>query len=185
MIPKADKPSNPIVNVFGAIGYSLLVVVYVVMVGVGVLWLVHNGSLEVIGVPAESVQSPVTDGAIREEPDVSLFSTILAYIITAFMAVTVLFVMVTLPYWLGKSGSRVLKRIIRFCQWPVTPSSLLGAKIIACGVAMVPVAIYTIHDMSTLAILWAVIAVIGVSLITFLLQHYLAKMNELEAKEIW
>jgi hypothetical protein len=101
------------------------------------------------------------------------------------MAVTVLFVTISLPYWLGKIGSRLLKRAIRFFQWPVTPMSLLVAKFISSGLATVPILVYGTQDIGNIMLMISLLIFVILAFGAFLLQHYFAKMSNLEAKEIW
>lgn len=47
---RGKLPMRRIVNTFGAIGYTLLWFSYVIVLGVGVMWLAQGGHLEIIGV---------------------------------------------------------------------------------------------------------------------------------------
>ena len=64
--------------------------------------------------------------------------------------------------------------------------TLLVGKVLACGVATVPVLLAGILQMGNL---WVVIILLGfitVALIIFLLQHYLAYTSEVvQAKDVW
>ena len=64
--------------------------------------------------------------------------------------------------------------------------TLLVGKVLACGVATVPVLLAGILQMGNL---WVVIILLGfitVALIIFLLQHYLAHTSEVvQAKDVW
>lgn len=98
----------------------------------------------------------------------------------------VLFVMIALPYWLGRSGSRLLKRAIRYCRYPVTLKTLLLGKLLVCGVVMVPIipgGLYAGADMIVTIVLFAVAML---ALVVFAIQHYLATMSEVvAAKDVW
>lgn len=178
-------PTRRIVNGFGAIGYSLLIIVYAIMVGVGLLWLVQGGHLTIIGVPSEISGTDTISTADPDPSSPSIIMSIITYTVTAIMLVTVVFVMVSLPYWLGKTGSYLIRRAIELGRWPITPASLLIAKIIACGVAAVPIFILTIQDVNNAVVLLAVSAMIVASTLAFLLQHYLAKASDIPVDQIW
>ncbi len=178
-------PSRRIANMFGAIAYSVLLTSYAMVAGIVLIWLLNGGVISSTQVAQNS--SPADDALIAESSGsiAAIIVEIFAYIITAFVALTVLFVAITLPYWLGKSGSYLLKRGIWLCQWSVTALTLLIGKIIAVGLAGVPLMLIVMQDISTITVLISVSIMLGASLVLFLLQHYLAKMTGLEAEEIW
>lgn len=179
-------PSRRIINILGVVGYSLLIPTYAIVAGLSLIWLTEMGSLSIIGVAPDMLQSSSSEAtAATDQPNPSLLVTIVTYAITAFMTVTVLFVMITLPYWLGKSGSYIIKRTIRFCQWPVTPTSLFLAKTIACAIAVVPALIMSAQNIDNLVVSATALIVLGSAFMSFLLQHYLAKISRLDAKDIW
>lgn len=168
----------------GAIAYSLLLVAYAIVAAITLLWLVNNGQIETV--PSSEVAAPTevaisgTGGSVA-----SIILEIAAYVVTGLMLLTVLFVIVSLPYWLGKSGSFLLKRAIRLFQWSVTPLTLFVGKVIACGVVMLPVSVFIMQDISNLFSLLSIIVLVSFALFIFMLQHYLAKMTNIEAKQIW
>ena len=80
----------------------------------------------------------------------------------------------------------MLKRSVRFCQCPVTLVTLLVGKVLACGVATVPVLLAGILQMGNLWVVVILLVFITVALIIFLLQHYLAYTSEVvQAKDVW
>lgn len=179
--------SQRITNMFGAVGYSLLIVNYAIVVGAVLLWVINSGYGDIIGVPPNDALSPEDTGALVEpgESNTPLLFEIMAYVITMVMGMVVIFVTITLPYWLGRSGSMVLKRLIRIFYEPITPVVLLLAKVIANGIVAVPMLVIVANSLKDIPALIVVSGLVFVALIMFLLQHYLAKMNNLEAKNIW
>lgn len=176
--------SRRITNMFGAIGYSVLIVSYAVVVGMVLVWLLGGGTGEAVGVVA--AEDPVASLVEQTDPGrASIIMSMLAYIIMIIMLFTVLFVVITLPYWLGKSGSYILKRTIRLFGISVTPAALLLAKLIANGMVCVPVLLIAAEDIGNILTLIFVSGLMGLTMVLFLLQHYLARMNHLEAKDIW
>lgn len=187
MKTRLNVPTRRIANLFGAVGYTLLSIVYVVVVGGVVMWLVQHDTLSFIGVhpvkPIELVPTEVIPEAPKTAP-------ILVQLIQLFFAsvllIAVIFVVVSLPYWLGRSSSRLLKRMIRLLKYPVTLRSLLFAKLIACGLATIPALILVIYDMKQLPLVITELAVVTIAAIIFLVQHHLAENSEvMEAKDTW
>ena len=155
------------------------------MITVGSLlwWLIVGGQLMFIGVSPEALEPANEPVASPTRP--SLLALVAAYVATAFMALTSLFVLVTLPYWLGKLGSRILKKMIRLCQIAVTPSTLLTGKILVCSFATVPALLYVVYDINALYLAVVSIIISVIAIIIFILQHSIAKMSHFEAKDIW
>lgn len=178
---KLRVPSRRIVNAIGAVGYSLLVSVYILMIGIGLIWLLNGGYLDELGIVA--VEPSVEEASPKAAA--GPISFMISIVVTILISLMTIFVAATLPYWLGRIGSRVLKRSIRLCQWSVTPRSLLFGKIIACGLASVPVAILVIYNIDNIVILLVISIALGLAALIFLIQHYLAHSTGLEAKEIW
>lgn len=177
-------PSRRIVNLFGAVAYSLLLLVYTAVAMITIRWLLTGGQSVMV-----LVEDP--NAIVQEElptPDrttAGVIGEIVAYIIMSFMGLTVLFVAITLPYWLGRMGSYVLKRLIRWCKWRVTSLSLLIGKIIACSGIVAPLLLFIAQDITSLFSLLTVASIAGVALVLFCLQHYLAKMMSLQSADIW
>ncbi len=172
-----------IVNTFGAIGYTLLWFSYVIVLGVGVMWLAQGGHLEIIGVSPVEKPVQIVEGDIVQP---SLAWQIVSYSITLIMMGVVLFVMIALPYWLGRSGSRLLKRAIRYCRYPVTLKALLLGKFLACGVVMAPIVIGGVYAGADMIVTMVLLAVVMLALVVFAIQHYLATMSEVVvAKDVW
>lgn len=180
---EVSKPSRRIVNLFGAFGYTLLIFSITVTVGVVMMWLIQGGHFQSEPLPEEIV----SDGAPVESDDQSggVLLTILAYGITAFMFLAVIFILITLPYWLGKTGSYILRKVIRFFRWRVTWFSLLISKIIISFLAVVPMLTLTAGDTSLLSVLFFVSILSVLALASFLMQHHLARVNELSVEDIW
>ena len=67
----------------------------------------------------------------------------------------------------------------------LTPATLLLVKVIANGLIAVPILVIVAADIKNIPVLLFVSGLVLVALVMFLLQHYLAKMNNLETKDIW
>ena len=179
-------PSRRIVNMFGAVGYSLLIATYAIVASMVFYWLISSGHLTPNVLQVESgVVSDELAGGHGSESATSLVFELMAYIVAGFMALTVVFVVVTLPYWLGRSGSYLIRRAIRLCGLAVSRLSLLFGKIISCAMVVLPVAVLVAQDISQLGALVLVSAMTGLAFSVFMFQHYLAKMNDLSPEEVW
>ena len=178
--------SQRIMNMFGAVGYSLLIINCAIVVGAILLWLINSDYGNAMGlqpeVPVEaygSVSDTAPSGAL------SVVVDIIAYTIAIVMGLAVMFVSITLPYWLGRVGSYCIKRIANLFIEVLTPAMLLLVKVIANGLVAVPILVIVATDIKNIPALLLVSGLVLVALVMFLLQHYLAKMNNLETKDIW
>ena len=178
--------SQRITNMFGAVGYSLLIINCAIVAGAVLLWLINSGYGSAMGlqpeVPAETY-APVGDTA--PSGALSVVLDIIAYTIAIVMGLAVIFVSITLPYWLGRVGSYCIKRIANLFIQVLTPAMLLLVKVIANGLIAVPILVIVAADIKNIPVLLFVSGLVLVALVMFLLQHYLAKMNNLETKDIW
>lgn len=178
-------PMRRIVNIFGAVGYSLLISSGTIALGVLLMWLVYGGQLEIIGVPREAATATQT-GPVENLSEPSFIIQVITYFFTIVTALGVLFMLVTLPHWLGRFGSQIIKRAIRYCQHPVTLTSLLFAKILACGLVVSVLTLVGLFTNLEFAVILVLMSVTLFALIVFLIQHYLAKMSEVVvAKDVW
>ena len=178
--------SQRIMNMFGAVGYSLLIINCAIVAGAILLWLINSDYGNAMGLQPEvpvGADEPVGDTA--PSGVLSVVLDIIAYTIAIVMGLAVTFVSITLPYWLGRVGSYCIKRIANLFIQVLTPAMLLLVKVIANGLIAVPILVIVATDIKNIPVLLFVSGLVLVALVMFLLQHYLAKMNNLETKEIW
>ena len=178
--------SQRITNMFGAVGYSLLIINCAIVAGAILLWLINSDYGNAMGLQPEvpvGVDEPVGD--TTPSGALSVVVDIIAYTIAIVMGLAVIFVSITLPYWLGRVGSYCIKRIANLFIQVLTPAMLLLVKVIANGLIAVPILVIVATDIKNIPVLLFVSGLVLVALVMFLLQHYLAKMNNLETKEIW
>lgn len=178
--------SQRITNMFGAVGYSLLIINCAIVAGAILLWLINSDYGNAMGLQPEvpvGVDEPVGD--TTPSGALSIVVDIIAYTIAIVMGLAVMFVSITLPYWLGRVGSYCIKRIANLFIQVLTPAMLLLVKVIANGLIAVPILVIVATDIKNIPVLLFVSGLVLVALVMFLLQHYLAKMNNLETKEIW
>ena len=83
-----------IANLFGAIGYSLLVFAYVIVLTGTVLWLIQSGFLSVLGIhyqpPAQQLEATQ---AVSQPRQVPVLLQIISLSMTAVMALTIIFLL--------------------------------------------------------------------------------------------
>ena len=178
--------SQTITNMFGAVGYSLLIINCAIVVGAILLWLINSDYGNAMGLQPEvpvGADEPVGD--TTPSGALSVVVDIIAYTIAIVMGLAVMFVSITLPYWLGRVGSYCIKRIANLFIQVLTPAMLLLVKVIANGLIAVPILVIVATDIKNIPVLLFVSGLVLVALVMFLLQHYLAKMNNLETKDIW
>lgn len=169
-----------IVNMFGAIGYTLLIAAYAIAAAVLLLWLIQGNHLAVLGVPPPVSTPPelLATAVAPEAAAPSWFGRLLLVLSAVLMMGAVVVVVVTLPYWLGLSGSSILKWLIRCCRWPVTVRSLLIAKVLACGTATVPSLLAWLYVIADPCVTLVQSSIVTTAMLLFLLQHYLAYRSE-------
>ncbi len=181
-------PMRRVVNIFGAVGYTVLIFSYVVAICGVWVFLVKNGWLASVGMPPEMLsQAPrAADLPPAQATDSSPIAGLVVTGITAFMAIVTIFIAITLPYWLGYISSQGIKRAIHWCNQTVTLGTLLLAKLIACGVGAVPIAIVVMYDTTNLVLAISQMVLVGMTLLLFTTQHYLAKSSEVvNASDVW
>ena len=174
-----------IANSFGAVGYSLLAFIYAVILGGIILSLINGGQLSKIGIEPVGETMYSQELEADEPQKTNIFAMIFAYIFAAISVISAVFIFVTFPYWLGRGGSYFLKRLIRLFQQQVTLLSLLIAKATACLVPVFFAATLVLFDISNLALSSIAVSLASMAGLVFLIQHYLAKSDGLEARDIW
>ncbi len=177
-----SKQIKAIINVFGAVGYTLLIFSYVIIFAAAFYWLAINNGLAWAGFPAEQLTQTTQATpaeATTENPDI--LTTILAGVMT----LVVVFVLVALPYWVGKTGSYITKKIIRTFDKSVNLKTLLIAKTAACGISIIPGPMVNFAAVGVEVAIFQLILT-SLAMLVFLTQHYLAKISSgVEAKDVW
>ena len=97
-------PIRRVVNIFGAIGYNLLVPACAIAIGVGLLQLAWSGALEIIGIRPEIICVPILPSSPPEAapPSLPLAIKALDIVLTSIVTIAVLCAVIVLPYWLGR-----------------------------------------------------------------------------------
>lgn len=175
--------SRKIVNIFGAIGYSLIVVLYGIIIAVILAWLINGGHLVIIGMSPVDANNRPLDGQNLTDPSAAV--SVLSYVFTALMLLIVGFVMVTLPYWLGKICSSILRKAFGLLKIKISSARLLVVKCLVCLLAAIPLLLLMSENFSYFITSLAGLAVILLAVLLFMVQHGIAKMSQLDIKDIW
>ena len=167
---RGPLPIKRIINAFGAVGYTLLLFVYAIISLSAVVWLIRRGKFFGLSINLRTAEPLMQTVPTEPEP---LTAQLLSAALGIATALVLLITLTALTYWLGRGGSRMLKR-------------LLVGKVLACGAATVPVLLAGILQMGNLWVVVILLVFITVALIIFLLQHYLAHTSEVvQAKDVW
>lgn len=179
------KKSSPS-NLFGAFGYTIWLMSLALTIVVYFVWLAWESSGTLSPLLQERPSTPTTGAPAS----VSLAAQIIGYSITVLVTTVAIFVAVTLPYWIGRWSSRLLKRGMALLRVPERSLSLLWAKItivtlVVCmsGAAAIWLFDSPLQDVALTALLAMSMAL--VSLVLFALQHYMAKVGRIDSAVLW
>ncbi|PID32941.1 hypothetical protein CR969_03415 [Candidatus Saccharibacteria bacterium] len=177
-----SRQIKTVINVFGGVGYTILIFSYVIIFAAAFYWLASSNGLAWLGFPAERLTQTTQATPINPKPeDSGLLTTILAGVMT----LVVIFVLVALPYWVGKIGSYITKKTIRLFNQSVNLKTLLIAKTTACGISIIPGPMVNFAAVGVEVAIFQLILT-SIAMLVFLTQHYLAKISSgVEAKDVW
>lgn len=176
-----------IANIFGAAGYTMLAFA-LSLVAISVLyWAIRSGLLVGMGLTPESlvVEKTPTSPA-PEAQSLSFVEQTMSVLVSIIVMFSFGFMMVSLPFWIGKISSALLKKSILLVVGRVSLGTLFFAKVVACSVVMAAALVLRLIELNRLPFLilqsLSIVAAIG----CFSVQHYLAKASEvIEVKEVW
>lgn len=170
------------VNTFGAIGYMLLIAAWAFFAAVGVALLVDPS---IRSLPSEVVQQSTVHTPTEPSPAVIVAS----YALTGLVIVVSVFIIITLPYFIGKWGSRMVRCLMGVLKMSITRDRLFLVKSVLATLPLVGLMIihFTLHPESiTFGAMY--VATVGVSVLSigsFLLQQLVARRLKTPAGHIW
>jgi hypothetical protein len=171
-----------VVNVFGAIGYMLLVATWVFFVAI-VIALALDPSIRTF--PTDITQHPNLPSP--EKP--SLAVIVAGYAITGLMIAISAFIVVTLPYLVGKWGARMIRQLMVALKIPITKSQLFFTKSIVAVLPLVGLMIinFTLApDTVTFAAMYiSTVVLSALSVTAFLIQLVIARRLNIPADQTW
>ena len=100
MNARGINPVRRLINLFGALAYSLLIFTYAIIVGAGLLWLARSGLLMQLGVSPEVVQPTPNPPATPSDTmprAVPFMLQVVQLLLMSVMTVAVVGVVIMLP----------------------------------------------------------------------------------------
>lgn len=181
---KINKP-RLLVKIFGAFGYLTLVTAFVLLFAVAVAILIHSGVIK----PADATSSvnQHTNSAAANHP--SAVVAIFGYVIAVVMSILSLAVVVTLPYFVGKVGAKVMRSFMKLFRVAVSRRSLLLTQIIVVTLPTLSFSIIqlVVHPnsvtFSVMHLLTAFLAIVSIG--SFIVQVALARRFRLPVTAMW
>lgn len=171
-----------LVNIFGAMGYVALVVVWVFALAV-IATLLAGLSL---------VTDSTSVDAHRAVPSIghsSLVLVVATYAITALVSAIAVAMLVALPYLIGKWMSRFLYWVLKITKLPISLQVVFFTKGLLMVLPLIALMVaYYLNapiDMTLAAMFVATVALAVGGLIAFLIQWWLAVRRNLDTKKIW
>lgn len=171
-----------LVNIFGAIGYVALVVVWVFALVVVATLLVG---------PTLLVDSGAVDPGQTAAPtgDTSLTLAVALYTLTAVAIVISIAAFFALPYLIGKWMSRFLRWTLKVIKVPASLQAVFFTKgLLISFPLMVLMAVYYMNapiDLTLAAMFVATVVLAGSGLSSFLIQWVLARRLSVDSKKVW
>lgn len=176
---RARSKRIAIVNAFGALGYMCLLIAWVMVASIIFLMMVDS-NLIVTTLPMENqVAAPLPQ---------SMVLSIAEWLLTGLMVILTLAILIFLPYFVGKGGSRLLRKALSIFHITHTRTHILLAKAFASAVPPVCFATLTFFGMQGAAVVPLYVAVFlssCISLLFFAIQHSLATHFKIPVAKNW
>jgi len=178
---KVPKPVAAI-NVCGAIGYMLLLAVWVLFAAVVVSLLLETAAG---GGPIDL--SKVPESTVAKEPGPTM--VVASYVITAVMVLVCVGVVATLPYLIGKWGSRFTRVLMRLFRVDITRRQLFFVKCILTVLPLIGLLVVNFvimpEGMTFAALYGATVALAMATIGLFFLQLWLARRFNVPVDRVW
>ena len=170
------------VNVFGAIGYMLLVASWAFFLAI-IIALLLDPSVRTL--PTDIVQSQATP--TPKGP--SLAVIVASYAITALAVMVSLFVLVTLPYFVGKWCARMIRRLMTMLKIAITTGQLFLMKSMLATLPLIGLMIINftlVPESVTFAAMYvATVGLSALSIGSFLVQLLIARRLKIPTDQVW
>lgn len=167
-----------IVNAFGALGYMCILIAWTMVMAVVFLMMV-DGNL---------IVTPTVAGRAAVSLPTSTVLSAAEWLLTALMVIATFAILITLPYFIGKGGSHLLRKGLLLLHIPRTKSHMLLAKAAVAVLPSVCFALLTTIGFQgpVVAPLYITVFLTGiVSLVFFTIQYLLAVRFNVQAAKIW
>jgi hypothetical protein len=170
-----------VVNILGTVGYMLLVTVWAFFAAI-LLALLFDAS-------AGMGQPEVTQPPESETSGTGPVMVAASYVITGLVILVSVGIVVTLPYFIGKWGSRLLRGLMKLCRIDVTRRQLFfvkGIVVTAPLVGLLLVNLVIMPENVTFAAMYvATVILAAVSLALFFVQLLLARRFNIPVDKVW
>lgn len=170
-------------NVFGAIGYMLLIAAWTFSLAVVFAIFFEATGAGRPNAPLEPAKGISTGGSSSQV--VVIASQVIAGLAVLLSAI----MLVALPYFIGKWGSRIVKGFMKICHIDMTAEQLLLVK---GGLAVVPLLILMVLQLLLkpegivfAAMFTLTVAAAALAVVAFLVQTLLARRQKLSIDRLW
>lgn len=180
-----------IVNIVGAVSYMFLTAAGLVAAMLVMLTVLAT-PLTSVFLPQEPSRTaaPVTTVPTAQPPEI--MSMIVSSLFVSMFLVLSLVLLIALPFYIGKHGAQICRRILRGLRLPVTLSSLLMTKAVLTVLTLLVsfILLYNrfvpaLNGAESITVL-AIIFVIGdIALLGFVIQTVLAKILRSDTQKVW
>lgn len=171
-----------IVNIFGASGYMLLCAAWAFFIAIAVALLI-DPSIQAL--PTDITQNPTNQNTDNSSPAL----IVAGYVIAALMAAVSVVVIVTLPYLIGKWGSKILRSLMKVLRIPYSQRQLFLTKSVLAVVPLIGLLIingvFAPETITFAAVYVATVVVATLAIIVFFLQLLLARSLGVSADKTW
>lgn len=172
-----------VVNAFGAVGYTLLVAAWTFFLAVllSSLFEAYASQGQSSGVLSPSPKpNPTSAGPVV---------VVAGYIITGLIAAVSLAIVATLPYFIGRWGSRILKAFMKLCRIDMTKRQLFFVKAILAILPLVGLMIMQFilrpEDITFAAMYGGAVILSVLAITSSLTQTLLARRFKLAFDRLW
>ena len=170
------------VNVFGAIGYMLLVASWAFFVAI-VIALLLDPSVRTL--PTDTMQSQAVPASGEPAPAVIVAS----YAITVLVIIVSVFVLVTLPYFVGKWCARMIRRLLSILKVPITKGQLFLTKSILATLPLIGLMIINLtmapESITFAAMYVSTVFLSAMSIAAFLIQLMITRRLKIPTDQMW
>lgn len=173
-----------VVNIFGAAGYLLLFAAWTFFLAV-VLSFIFDG--QGMG-RADEVLAPSAESSSPSAP-VGSIAWVVGYILAGLAVLFSLVVLILLPYFVGKWGSKIVKAFMKVCRIDMTNRQLFFVKAIWAAVPLIGLMIILLTlrpEGMTFAVMYGVTVVLSIlAIASYFVQAILARRLKISVDKLW
>jgi vacuolar-type H+-ATPase subunit I/STV1 len=176
------KKGYVIINIIGGIGYLVLLFGYILFASVLAMAIIPEITSGQLITPDGS-----SGGGSPAAGEYSLLATVITYIITGLALIVSAFILVVLPYWIGRTGSSLVSGIVKFIK---SSPSLLNTYVVKMFISILPfilvtTAVIIVDTHYAFELLVAAAISSFVSVVIFSIQSTIAVIKNRNVNYIW